>query len=182
MFYVVESKLKKLDIRIKYLESCKKTDSFFHYFCVYYLILVLQVKLYKDFMYDEDTVIQTLERSLDELKRAKLDLPPPATKDELPSRQFGVFTEPSFEQIVGHRTESFTEKEKETNEIVTLRREAARESVEIDNRESQVSASDSVGNAGTDVDSISMSSRYTIDSETSICESTSSSIVECTRL
>ncbi|GJQ88029.1 putative Rab GTPase activator [Trypoxylus dichotomus] len=109
----------------------------------------IQVKLYKDFMYDEDTVIQTLERSMDELKKTKLDLPPPAAKDELPSRQFGEFIEPTFEQIVGHRMESFTEKEKETNEIVMLRREAARESAEIDNRESQVSASDSVGNADT---------------------------------
>nr|XP_022915710.1 USP6 N-terminal-like protein isoform X1 [Onthophagus taurus] len=108
----------------------------------------IQVKLYKDFLYDEDAVIQMLERSMDELKKSKLDLPPPASKEELPNRPFGIFIEPTFEQIVGHRLEKFSEKEKETNELVLLRREQARQSME-ESRESQASTGgESVGNAG----------------------------------
>lgn len=140
-------------------------------------------------MYDEDSVITALERSMEELKRAKLDLPGPPSKDELPSREFGQFVIPSFEQIVGRRSETFTEKEKETNEIVTLRSDAARESVDNDkddNRESQLSVGDSAGLTGTDADTISVYSiRESLNSRTnsksSLCESTSSSY-ECTHL
>ncbi|XP_017780494.1 PREDICTED: USP6 N-terminal-like protein [Nicrophorus vespilloides] len=109
----------------------------------------IQVKLYKDFMFDEDFVITALEKTTEELKRTKLEHPGPPTKDEIPSRPFGQFVQPSFEQMVGIRQEKFTEKEKETNEIVTMRSEAAREAVETDNRESQLSAgTESVGHTG----------------------------------
>ncbi|XP_018567845.1 USP6 N-terminal-like protein [Anoplophora glabripennis] len=113
-------------------------DSIVHY---------IQVKLYKDFVYDEDTVVRHLEQSMDELKRHKLDLPGPPTKEELPSRPFGLFKEPTFEEIVGIRKETFTEKEKKTNEIITLTSEAAKEAVERD-RECQLSVGDSVGFTG----------------------------------
>lgn len=141
-------------------------------------------------MYEEDSVITALERSMEELKRAKLDLPGPPSRDELPSREFGQFVIPSFEQIVGRRSENFTEKEKETNEIVTMRSDAAREAAEIekedDNRESQLSVGDSAGLTGTDADTNSVYSiRDSLNSRTnsksSLCESTSSSY-ECTHL
>ncbi|KAF2879909.1 hypothetical protein ILUMI_26238 [Ignelater luminosus] len=112
------------------------------------IVNFIQVKLYKDFMYDDDTVIQTLEKSMDELKRSKLDHPGPPQKDEIPSRPFGILIQPTFEQIVGRRAEKFTEKEKTTNEIITLRRDEAREALERDNRESQLSVGDSGGLAG----------------------------------
>lgn len=143
------------------------------------------MKLYKDFMYDEDTVINSLERSMEELKKAKLDLPGPPSRDEMPLRAFGEFIEPTFEQIVGRRTEKFSEKEKETNELVTMRSEATKEAVENDrdeNRESQLSVGDSAGLTGTDADTNSVHSKLTLcSSKSSLCESTSSSI-ECTRL
>jgi len=104
----------------------------------------IQVKLCKDFMFDEDYVITALEKSLEELKKAKLEHPGPPTKDEIPSRPFGIFVPPTFEQLVGIRQEKFTEKEKETNEIVTRRSEEAAKEVAImeenDNRDSQLSA------------------------------------------
>lgn len=124
-----------------------------------YFYNYLQVKLYKDFMYDDDTVIQSLERSMEELKKNKLDHPGPASKEELPSRPFGVFVEPNFEQIVGRRAEQFTEKEKSTNEIVLMRRIEAQESLV---KESQLSAGESGGLAGRDVEKVSLSSHNTV--------------------
>lgn len=68
--------------------------------------------MYKDFLFDDDTVIHELEHSLEALKKHKLDHPGPPHNDELPQRPFGVFSEPTFEEIVGIRKEKFTEKEK----------------------------------------------------------------------
>lgn len=138
------------------------------------------MKLYKDFLYDDDYTMVTLERSMDELKKSKLDHPGPPQKDELPSRPFGVFTEPSFEQIVGIRAQEFSEKELETNKIITLTSESAKVSIE---NESQLTIENSVGLTGTDVDTVSgCGSVLTLDSRSSFCDSTGSSLYECTRL
>lgn len=60
-------------------------------FCNY-----LQIKLEKNFCFDDDTVISTMERSMEELKRAKLDYPGLPLPQELPRYPFGTFKEPSF--------------------------------------------------------------------------------------
>lgn len=126
-------------------------------------------------MYEDDSVVTALERSMEELKKSKLDHPGPPKKDELPTREFGLFVEPSFEQIVGIRTETFSDKEKEMNQVVTLTSQAARE-----NTESQLSVADSVGLTGTDIDTVSgCGSELSIDSST---VSTESSVYICTRL
>lgn len=112
----------------------------------------LKVRLYKDFGYDDDTVITTLERSIEELKKAKLDHPGPPTNDELPRRTLGQFIEPTFERKIGRRAEEFSEVEKITNETVVLTREkTAREVAEC--RESHISVGDGPELAGTDTDS-----------------------------
>lgn len=59
-----------------------------------------QTKLHSDFGYDDDYVIKTLEQSMEELRKAKMDLPPPAQPNEFPQRPFGVFQEPNFEAKV----------------------------------------------------------------------------------
>lgn len=118
---------------------------------------------------------------MEELKKHKLDLPGPPTKDELPNKPFGEFTEPTFEEIVGIRKESFTEKEKETNQIVTLVSDTAKEAAERD-QECQLSVADSVGFTGTDIDNNSTLGSCTTLSKSSICDSVDSSIDECTRL
>lgn len=41
-----------------------------------------------------------LEESMEELRKAKLDLPPPAQSNEFPQKPFGVFVEPNFEAKV----------------------------------------------------------------------------------
>lgn len=85
------------------------------------IVQFLQVKLHKDFGYDDDRVIKALEHSMDELRKAKLDLPPAATENEFPKRPFGIFTEPSFEAKIGRRKPIFTETEKEVTDTVILR-------------------------------------------------------------
>lgn len=37
---------------------------------------------------------------MDELRRAKLDLPPPGASNEFPQKKFGVFIEPNLESKV----------------------------------------------------------------------------------
>lgn len=83
----------------------------------------IQFQLHKNFGYDDDYVIKNLQISMDELKRAKMDLPPPASSNELPKRPFGQFIEPSFDVKIGRRNTIFTETEKEVTENVILKNE-----------------------------------------------------------
>lgn len=76
------------------------------------IVNFIQVKLYKDFLYDDDTVIRELEHTMETLKRTKLDHPGPPSSEELAQRPFGQFLEPSFEEIVGIRKDQFSDSEK----------------------------------------------------------------------
>lgn len=49
---------------------------------------------------EDDVVMESLQRGMEELKKAKLDYPGPPPPDELPKTPFGTFTEPTFEQKV----------------------------------------------------------------------------------
>ncbi|XP_031785636.1 USP6 N-terminal-like protein isoform X2 [Nasonia vitripennis] len=97
-------------------------------FCNY-----LQIKLEKDFGYDDDTVINTVERSMDELKRAKLDYPGPPQPHELPRQPFGTFKEPTFTSKVGRRADEFSEAQQLMRESVVQRRQTV--VIEEENRE-----------------------------------------------
>ncbi|XP_051163272.1 USP6 N-terminal-like protein isoform X1 [Leptopilina boulardi] len=97
-------------------------------FCNY-----LQIKLEKDFSYDDDVVISAMERSMEELKRAKLDYSGPPLPHELPRHPFGTFKEPTFTSKVGRRAEEFSEAQQVTRETVVNRRDMA---VIEENRES----------------------------------------------
>ncbi|CAK9829148.1 USP6 N-terminal-like protein [Anthophora retusa] len=87
-------------------------------FCNY-----LQIKLEKDFCFDDDTVISTMERSMEELKRSKLDYPGPPLPHELPRFPFGTFKEPSFASKVGRRSEEFSEAQHVMRESIAQRRD-----------------------------------------------------------
>ncbi|KOC63221.1 USP6 N-terminal-like protein [Habropoda laboriosa] len=87
-------------------------------FCNY-----LQIKLEKDFCFDDDTVISTMERSMEELKRSKLDYPGPPLPHELPRYPFGTFKEPSFASKVGRRSEEFSEAQHVMRESIAQRRD-----------------------------------------------------------
>ncbi|NXD79313.1 US6NL protein, partial [Halcyon senegalensis] len=53
------------------------------------LVEFLQESLAKDFFYEDDLVIEQLQNSISELKRAKLDLPVPGKEDEFPKKPLG---------------------------------------------------------------------------------------------
>ena len=75
------------------------------------LVGFFQNSLPVNFIYDDDQVVESLQSCMEELKKSKLDTPPPNDKDnELPQKPFGLFVPPSVEQIIGRRTiESDTE-------------------------------------------------------------------------
>ncbi|XP_045783986.1 USP6 N-terminal-like protein isoform X2 [Maniola jurtina] len=87
------------------------------------IVNYIQVKLHKDFGYEDDIVIYHLERSMEELKRAKLDYPGPPPSTELPQRPLGVFVEPDKKSKIGQRAENFSETEKQARATVILREE-----------------------------------------------------------
>ncbi|XP_062373721.1 USP6 N-terminal-like protein isoform X2 [Sardina pilchardus] len=53
------------------------------------LVEFLQVALSKDFFFEDDFVIEQLQNSMSELRRAKLELPPPAKEEEFPKKPLG---------------------------------------------------------------------------------------------
>ncbi|XP_068024644.1 USP6 N-terminal-like protein isoform X2 [Melanerpes formicivorus] len=53
------------------------------------LVKFLQESLAKDFFYEDDFVIEQLQNSISELKRAKLDLPAAGKEDEFPKKPLG---------------------------------------------------------------------------------------------
>lgn len=92
------------------LLKLKDMDSIVHY---------LQVKLQKDFGYDDDVVIKAYEQCSEDLRKAKMELPPPpAPEIEYPQKPFGVFVEPTKDEKIGHRKSDFSEIEKEVTDSV----------------------------------------------------------------
>lgn len=60
----------------------------------------LQCQLHKNFGYAEDNVIHVLKESMADLRRYKMDLPPPPNESELPKYECGRFIEPEYESKV----------------------------------------------------------------------------------
>lgn len=60
----------------------------------------LQVHLEQTYDFDEDITMESLQRCMEELRKAKLDYAGPPPSNELPKRPFGLFKEPAFEQKV----------------------------------------------------------------------------------
>lgn len=74
------------------------------------LLTFFQTDLALDFNYDDDTVIDQLQVSLEELRKAKMDVPPKATANELPTLPFGLEIQPSIREILSKRSdETFDE-------------------------------------------------------------------------
>ena len=64
----------------------------------------LQQSLEKDFQYEDDLVIEQLQVCQEELRKAKMDLPPRPRQNESPTLPFGLDIQPSVEQLIGRRT------------------------------------------------------------------------------
>ncbi|XP_063393903.1 USP6 N-terminal-like protein isoform X1 [Cydia fagiglandana] len=104
------------------------------------IVNYIQVKLHKDFGFEDDIVIVNLERSMEELRRAKLDYPGPPPPSELPQRPLGVFVEPDDKSKIGQRADTFSDTEKQARATVILRREKAA----LELQDLRVSQSDTV--------------------------------------
>jgi hypothetical protein len=98
-----------LKVHYKKLMKLKDMDSIVHY---------LQVKLVKDFGYDDDYVIKALEKCSSELRKEGLELPKAGGENEFPQKPFGVFVEPTKDEKIGHRKSDFSQIEKEVTENV----------------------------------------------------------------
>ena len=74
------------------------------------LLTFFQSDLENDFVYDDDTVIDQLQVSMEELRKAKMEIPPKPKENELPKLPFGLEIQPSIREIIAHRKdESFDE-------------------------------------------------------------------------
>lgn len=74
------------------------------------LLMFFQSDLEADFNYDDDTVVDQLQVSLEELRKAKMELPPKPKENELPKLPFGLEIQPSIRQIIAQRKdETFDE-------------------------------------------------------------------------
>ncbi|XP_046878915.1 USP6 N-terminal-like protein isoform X3 [Hypomesus transpacificus] len=65
------------------------------------LVEFLQVALAKDFFFEDDFVIEQLQNSMTELRKSKLELPPPGKEDELPKKPLGQLP-PEPAAVVSH--------------------------------------------------------------------------------
>ncbi|XP_028620714.1 USP6 N-terminal-like protein [Grammomys surdaster] len=66
------------------------------------LVEFLQETLAKDFFFEDDFVIEQLQVSMAELKRAKLDLPEPGKEDEYPKKPLGQLPPESNSACINH--------------------------------------------------------------------------------
>ncbi|KAM8803276.1 USP6 N-terminal-like protein isoform 2-T2 [Rhynchonycteris naso] len=66
------------------------------------LVEFLQETLAKDFFFEDDFVIEQLQISMAELKRAKLDLPEPGKEDEFPKKPLGLLPPESQSAGISH--------------------------------------------------------------------------------
>lgn len=69
------------------------------------LLSFFQTSLEKDFVYDNDTVIEQLQICMEELRKARMSSPPKPKANEQPTLPFGLEIQPSVEQLIGRRTD-----------------------------------------------------------------------------
>ncbi|XP_072309920.1 USP6 N-terminal-like protein isoform X2 [Eucyclogobius newberryi] len=66
------------------------------------LVEFLQVSLSKNFYYEDDIVIEQLQVSMTELRKAKLELPAPGKEEEFPKKPLGQLPPVRSESVVNH--------------------------------------------------------------------------------
>ena len=69
------------------------------------LLTFFQTNLEKDFVYEDDTVVEQLQICMEELRKARMAVPPKAKKNEAPTLPFGLDIAPSVEQLIGKKSE-----------------------------------------------------------------------------
>ncbi|CAG5123103.1 unnamed protein product, partial [Candidula unifasciata] len=69
------------------------------------LLTFFQSRLESNFIYDNDVVIEQLQICMEELKKAKMAIPPKGKINEQPTLPFGLEIQPSVEELIGRRTD-----------------------------------------------------------------------------
>ncbi|KAB7503900.1 USP6 N-terminal-like protein [Armadillidium nasatum] len=83
------------------------------------ILAYIQKRLELNFGYDDDYVVESLEKNMDELRKSKLASPGPPPENELPQKPFGLFVEPpTLEKEVGLRGEPSEEEKRLTKELM----------------------------------------------------------------
>ncbi|CAH1798329.1 unnamed protein product [Owenia fusiformis] len=129
----------------------------------------LQNGLEKDFGYEDDVVVDQLQVAMDELRKAKMDVPPPGKANELPQKPFGLFVEPNIDKIIGRRTMEFTEHDSDLlghvkaglDEVAAQRRKA-QEANGDEEEEEEEAYSDGISKYGRTGDNQTFGSRTSI--------------------
>lgn len=91
---------------------------------------LLQNSLERDFLYEDDVVIEELQKCQEELRKANMDIPPRSKINERPTLPFGLDIQPSVEQLIGKRTaetldEHFRQNPKKGGKAAYLRKKNA---------------------------------------------------------
>jgi hypothetical protein len=63
----------------------------------------LQNQLERDFHYEDDLVVEELQKCQEELRKSNMDIPPKSKNNERPTLPFGLDIQPSVEQLIGKR-------------------------------------------------------------------------------
>ena len=69
------------------------------------LLTFFQSTTEKEFIIDDDSVIEQLQICMEELKKAKMSIPPKAKNNESPTLPFGMELQPSVEQLIGKKSQ-----------------------------------------------------------------------------
>lgn len=69
------------------------------------LLTFFQSRLESNFIFDNDVVIEQLQICMEELKKAKMMVPPKGKINEQPTLPFGLEIQPSVEELIGRRTD-----------------------------------------------------------------------------
>lgn len=86
-----------------------------------------QYKLHKNFGYTDNFTIKALETALNELRSKKMELPPPTSDNELPTKPLGTIIEQSLEKQLGLRSSVFKGVENDAKDLIITRRDEERE-------------------------------------------------------
>lgn len=144
------------------------------------IIEFLQVKLYHEFGYEDDYVVDEIGKTLLDLRRRRVDLPPQAGDNERPKKKLGDFDEKQqvdVDAVIGHRKAVFTDAEMRVHdEVISRQKEAVAAATESNGHEinsQSEHASDDVNDENFGENTLSIK---TFQSYNSLCTSIASSM------
>lgn len=109
------------------------------------IIEFLQVKLYHEFGYEDDYVMDAVGQTLLDLRRRRVDLPPQPGDNERPKKPLGQFEEAArdVDAVIGHRKAEFTDAELRVHdEVISRQKEVCESNGHEINSQSEIASDD----------------------------------------